>query len=97
MYYGCNRYLCEVLEEMRTMLKLSKDVVPLNVYNMILSLIEEVQIMGNRMEASISDLKDLENLHNDIKREKKNLLKLQEKIKELKKEKNGNNTNTNED
>lgn len=66
--YGLNRYVCDVLEEMRVQLKLrilNKDV--------MLSLIEEAQVMVNRMEAALGDQKDLEGLHKDIKERKQEL------------------------
>lgn len=78
MFYGLNRGLCDVLSEMRTMLKLAKDS---NSKNVLLSLIEEAQIMGNRMEAALYDIKDLERLHDDIKDKKEELKKLKRKVK----------------
>ena len=57
--YGLNRYVCDVLDEMRTSVK------TLN-FAMIPSLIEEVQTMANRMEMALSDLKDLKLLKEDI-------------------------------
>lgn len=63
-----NRTLCDVLEEMRTCCK------TLN-FAPILSLIEEAQMMGNRMEASLSNVSDLsaaeENYYNMRKKYKK--------------------------
>ena len=78
MFYGLNRGLCDVLSEMRTMLKLAKDS---NSKNVLLSLIEEAQIMGNRMEAALCDIKDLKRLHDDIKDKKEELKKLKRKVK----------------
>ena len=49
--YGLNRYVCDVLEEMRTSVK------TLN-FAMIPSLIEEVQTMANRMEMALEDMKE---------------------------------------
>ena len=57
--YGLNRYICDVLEEMRTSTK------TLN-FALIPSLIEEVQTMANRMEMALHDMKDLEQLKMDI-------------------------------
>jgi|TARA_Y100000310_G_C20417557_1_gene685078 hypothetical protein len=72
--YGLNRYVCTVLEEMRQCTKnLNFSVLP--------SLIEEVQILVNRMEAKLHDIKDLDNLHDRIKEKKLILSKLEEKIK----------------
>ena len=76
--YGLNRYVCEVLEEMRTCTKtLNFAVIP--------SLIEEVQTMANRMEMALSDMKDLETLKDDIHEKKEELKVLEKKIKKKKK------------
>ena len=75
--YGLNRYVCEVLEEMRTCTKtLNFAVIP--------SLIEEVQTMVNRMEMALSDMKDLESLKDDIHEKKEELKVLEKKIKKKK-------------
>ena len=78
--YGLNRYVCDVLEEMRTSVK------TLN-FAMIPSLIEEVQTMANRMEMALSDMKDLEQLKMDIVEKKEELKKLEKKIIAAKKKK----------
>ena len=76
--YGLNRYICEVLEEMRTCTKtLNFAVIP--------SLIEEVQTMANRMELALSDMKDLETLKDDIHEKKEELKVLQKEIAKKKK------------
>jgi len=76
--YGLNRYICEVLEEMRTCTKtLNFAVIP--------SLIEEVQTMVNRMEMALSDMKDLETLKDDIHEKKEELKVLQKEIAKKKK------------
>ena len=75
--YGLNRYVCEVLEEMRTCTK------TLN-FAIISSLIEEVQTMVNRMEMALSDMKDLETLKDDIHEKKEELKVLEKKIKKKK-------------
>ena len=76
--YGLNRYVCEVLEEMRTCTKtLNFAVIP--------SLIEEVQTMVNRMEMALSDMKDLESLKEGIVEKKEELKVLEKKIKKKKK------------
>ena len=76
--YGLNRYVCEVLEEMRTCTKtLNFAVIP--------SLIEEVQTMVNRMEMALSDMKDLETLKDDIHEKKEELKVLQKEITKKKK------------
>jgi len=76
--YGLNRYICDVLEEMRTSVK------TLN-FAMIPSLIEEVQTMANRMEMALSDMKDLEHLKMSIIEKKEELKKLEKKIVKKKK------------
>ena len=78
--YGLNRYICDVLEEMRTSVK------TLN-FAMIPSLIEEVQTMANRMEMALHDMKDLEQLKMDIVEKKEELKKLEKKIAKMKKKK----------
>ena len=78
--YGLNRYVCDVLDEMRTSVK------TLN-FAMIPSLIEEVQTMANRMEMALSDLKDLKLLKEDIVDKKEELEALQAQIKNLEKKK----------
>ena len=76
--YGLNRYVCEVLEEMRTCTKtLNFAVIP--------SLIEEVQTMVNRMEMALSDMKDLERLKENIHEKKEELKELEKKIAKKKK------------
>jgi hypothetical protein len=66
-----NRTLCDVLEEMRTCFK---------TYNFapMLALIEEAQMMGNKMEAGLNDKHDVEKMEN----RKKELVK---EIRELRK------------
>jgi|TARA_Y100000034_G_scaffold72940_1_gene87879 hypothetical protein len=76
--YGLNRYICDVLEEMRTSTK------TLN-FALIPSLIEEVQTMANRMEMALHDMKDLEQLKMDIVEKKEELKKLEKKIAKKKK------------
>jgi len=76
--YGLNRYICDVLEEMRTSTK------TLN-FALIPSLIEEVQTMANRMEMALHDMKDLEQLKMNIVEKKEELKKLEKKIAKKKK------------
>ena len=80
MMYGLNRYVCDVLDEMRTSVK------TLN-FAMIPSLIEEVQTMANRMEMALSDLKDLKLLKEEIVDKKEELEALKDQIKNLEKKK----------
>ena len=76
--YGLNRYVCEVLEEMRTCTK------TLN-FALIPSLIEEVQTMVNRMEMALHDMKDLQHLKDVIVEKKEELAKLEKKLEKKKK------------
>ena len=71
-----NRLICDVLGEMRDCVK------TLN-FSYLLGLIEEVQSLGNRMEAKLYDIKDFERLHEEIKVLKKKKKKLEEKVEEL--------------
>ena len=78
--YGLKRYVCDVLEEMRTSVK------TLN-FAMIPSLIEEVQTMANRMEMALEDMKDLKALKEEIVDKKEELEKLKDKIRKIEKKK----------
>jgi hypothetical protein len=55
-----NRFVCEVLEEMRTCVKTMN-------FSYLAGLIEEVQVIANRMEAALGDNRDyllyMERLH----------------------------------
>ena len=73
--YGLNRYVCTVLEEMRKCLTTHN-------FSVLPSLIEEAQILVNRMEAKLHDIKDLDTLHDKIKEKKKELKDLEDKVKE---------------
>ena len=76
--YGLNRYVCDVLEEMRTSVK------TLN-FAMIPSLIEEVQTMANRMEMALEDMKDLKGLKEEIHDKKEEYETLKDKIRKIEK------------
>ena len=71
-----NRYLCDVLEEMRTTTK------TLN-FGMLLGLIEEVQTAGNRMEAALEDKRDAGFLRDEIHNLKRERTKLKREIEKL--------------
>ena len=75
-----NRTLCDVLEEMR------KTVKTLN-FSYLLSLIEEVQSMGNRMEAGLYDKNDYEQLLEDREELNNEVKEIKKELKELKKKK----------
>ena len=76
-YYGCtNRYICSVLDEMRECLK------SLN-FAYFGSLIEEAQMLANRMEAALDDQKCRKDLLDDIKALEETRDKLEIEVKEL--------------
>ena len=76
MVYGLNRYLCEVLDEMRKADEIKN-------YSYLGGLIEEAQSMGNRMEASLQDAKDIKTLKEKRRKLKKEVEKLEEKKEKL--------------
>lgn len=71
-----NRTLCDVLEEMRTCFK---------TYNFapMLALIEEAQMMGNKMEAGLNDKHDVEKMESRKNELVKEIRELREKRKAL--------------
>jgi len=71
-----NRFLCDVLNEMRECTK------TLN-FSYLLGLVEEAQTLASRMEAKLYDIKDFERLHEEIKALQKKKKKLEEKLEEL--------------
>lgn len=75
-WYGNNRHLCDALDDMR------KCTESLN-FSAIKGLIEEVQIMGNRMEAALSNQKDLNNISKDLSEARKAYRKLQKEYNAL--------------
>lgn len=84
MFYGPNRYVCSVLDEMRKQLDALKWS-NVSRYKSITSLmIEEAQTMVNRMEAGLEDAGDLERLKEECRKEKKKLKALKAKVKALK-------------
>ena len=70
-----NRFLCDVLGEMRDCVK------TLN-FSYLLGLIEEMQSLANRMESKLYDIKDFESLHTEIKALEKKKKKLEEELEE---------------
>jgi uncharacterized protein YlxW (UPF0749 family) len=52
-------------------------------FSYLLGLIEEAQILANRMEARLFEMKDYERLHNDVRDLKKKKKKLEEEVREL--------------
>ena len=75
-YFHLNRTLCDVLDEMRKCDKTKN-------YGYLLSLIEEAQSMGNRMEAGLGEKKDVVRMKEDIAELKTEIKKLQKKKQKL--------------
>jgi hypothetical protein len=71
-----NRYLCTVLEEMRSCLKTHN-------FSYLDSLIEEAQILGNRMEAALYDVSDIKEYSERRHKLKQQVEKLEKHVKEL--------------
>ena len=67
-----NRSICDALEEMRNCLKT-------NNFSYLSGLIEEVQSMANRMEASLYDKKDYERMLKNKSTLKKEIKELEER------------------
>ena len=78
MSYGLNRYVCDVLAEMRTCMETRN-------FAILPSIIEETQTMVNRMEMALGDMKDLRALKDEISTKKEELKKIEDKIKKKKK------------
>lgn len=74
------RYACTVLEEMRALSK-TKNFSPLD------GLVEELQIICNRMEATLEEKKDYNYWHDKCKTKKTEHKELEEKLKILEKKK----------
>lgn len=77
-----NRYMCSALEEMRDQLKLLSEFNIDRYKSITAMLIEEIQTMGNRMEAHLQDQAQLERLHTKIKAAKRKLKNLESKLDE---------------
>jgi hypothetical protein len=77
-YYGTNRYICDVLKEMRTCYETHN-------YALLPSLIEECQTLANRMEAAIHDVEDIKTMQEDRSKLKKEIRELEAKAEELEK------------
>lgn len=72
------RYICTVLEEMRTLHKTRN-------YSTLLSLIEEAQTLANRMEAALGEKSNYQRWHDRYKEEKAEYKKLLKKTNKLRK------------
>lgn len=71
-----NRYICSVLEEMRSCYKTYN-------FGAMIGLIEEAQSLANRMESVIEDKNDYERYRRECSSKQKEYLKLRDKIEEL--------------
>jgi uncharacterized coiled-coil DUF342 family protein len=71
-----NRYVCDVLEEMRKLHKTRN-------YSPLLGLIEEVQTLVNRMESALGEKSDHREWHERVRKEKKEFRRLLKKTNEL--------------
>lgn len=81
--FGPNRYVCSVLEEMRTQLrKLDRENIE-RYKSHTRMMIEEVQTLVNRMESALQDWDDLENLTKEKRELKLKVKKLRKKLAEL--------------
>ena len=76
-YYFTNRTMCSILENIRAMDK-SKN------YSALLGAVEELQWAAERMEAAISDAKDINNLKEHRAELRDEVKKLEAKVKKLK-------------
>ena len=75
-YIMPNRTLCDVLKEMRKIHETRN-------FSYLLGLIEEAQTMGNRMEAVLNDIHDIDYLRKTRKRLEKEIKRLEAKKEEL--------------
>ena len=77
LYYGLNRTICDVFEAMKEAHKSHN-------YSYLTSLIDEAQLMGNRMESALYDIKDYEAMKEDKKKLQRELRKLEAKLESSK-------------
>ena len=75
-WFGNNRHVCDVLEDMR---KCNES---LN-FSPIKGLIEEIQVMANRMESALRDQKDLVKLNSELSTARKAYKALEKEYKAL--------------
>lgn len=73
-----NRLLCDVLDEMRKMYETRN-------FSGFLGLVEEMQVLANRMEAGLQDKRDYRHWHDKAKKEKEEYKKLVEEGNKLRK------------
>lgn len=76
-YIGHSRYICLVLQEMRDLIKATA--MREGAKDTMYSLVEEAQIMANRMEAGLDDNKTMESAHKNISKLRKQIDSLESK------------------
>lgn len=72
-----NRYFCTVIDEMRACYKTRN-------FSSVMGLIEELQSIGNRMEAKCGDISDRNNYLDEVKKLKREIKDLKRKRDKLK-------------
>ena len=77
MDFYLNRNICGVLDEMRSLNKVRN-------YSSFLALIEEAQMMANKMEAALDDQKDVKRATERLSQLKQEIKNLEGKIEKLK-------------
>lgn len=79
-YAYINRTMCDVLGEMRKCHETRN-------YAYLPGLIEEVQVMGNRMEAALGEKRDIEEWHKQWQKKKAEMKKMYKELDKLKQQK----------
>lgn len=75
-WFGNNRTLCDVLADMRKCQDTHN-------YSPLAGLIEEAQVMGNRIEAALNDQKDLLSITKELAKARKAYKRLEAEFTEL--------------
>lgn len=78
-HYYTNRYICDVIEEMRKCYETRN-------FTYLPGLIEEAQSLANRMEGALADQKDLRRASEELVKVKKLLKKSVEKLNKIKRQ-----------
>ena len=74
-HYYLSRTLCDVLDDMRTSVKIMN-------FSYMSSLIEEAQLLGNRMESALAEQKQLKGFHDKIHAAREELRGLKKELKD---------------
>lgn len=85
LYTYPNRTLCDVLSDMRKAYEVRN-------FSGLLAMIEEIQYLGNRMEAALGDIRDLREFSRKRAELKEEIKKLVETRKALRTKESGNET-----